>query len=160
MLMLTKITDIEINYLYHKVCVIYKSRIEVFMRQFSVKVLDDADREFVEVLRELSIPRNVAAMITYLANVEEATSREIEIGSNLRQPEVSIAMRTLRNNNWVEEREIKKDGKGRPMKVYRLTKSLGEIIKYFEEEKKKESAKTMESIEKLKELSRGLTIPS
>jgi len=77
-------------------------------------------------------------MITYLANVEEATSREIEIGSNLRQPEVSIAMRTLRNNNWVEEREIKKDGKGRPMKVYRLTISLEEIIKHFEEEKRKE----------------------
>jgi predicted transcriptional regulator len=128
------------------------------MRQFSVKVLDDADREFVEVLRELGIPRNVASMITYLANVEEATSREIEIGSNLRQPEVSIAMRTLRNNSWVEEREIKKDGKGRPMKVYRLTISLGEIIKHFEDEKRKESAKTMESIEKLKELSRGLSV--
>jgi len=128
------------------------------MRQFSVKVLDDADREFVEVLRELGIPRNVASMITYLANVEEATSREIEIGSNLRQPEVSIAMRTLRNNSWVEEREIKKDGKGRPMKVYRLTISLGDIIKHFEDEKRKESARTLESIEKLKELSRGLSV--
>ncbi len=128
------------------------------MRQFSVKVLDDTDREFVEVLRELGIPRNVASMITYLANVEEATSREIEIGSNLRQPEVSIAMRTLRNNSWVEEREIKKDGKGRPMKVYRLTISLGEIIRHFEEEKRKESAKTMESIEKLKELSKSLSV--
>lgn len=128
------------------------------MRQFSVKVLDDTDREFVEVLRELGIPRNVASMITYLANVEEATSREIEIGSNLRQPEVSIAMRTLRNNSWVEEREIKKDGKGRPMKVYRLTISLGEIIRHFEEEKRKESAKTMESIEKLKELSKTLSV--
>ncbi len=128
------------------------------MRQFSVKVLDDTDREFVEVLRELGIPRNVASMITYLANVEEATSREIEIGSNLRQPEVSIAMRTLRNNSWVEEREIKKDGKGRPMKVYRLTISMGEIIRHFEEEKRKESAKTMESIEKLKELSKSLSV--
>jgi predicted transcriptional regulator len=128
------------------------------MRQFSVKVLDDADREFVEVLKELGIPRNVASMITYLANVEEATSREIEIGSNLRQPEVSIAMRTLRNNSWVEEREIKKDGKGRPMKVYRLTISLPDIIKHFEDEKRRESAKTMESIEKLKELSRSLSI--
>lgn len=127
------------------------------MRQFSIKVLDDDDREFVEVLRGLNIPRNVAAMITYLANVEEATSREIEIGSNLRQPEVSIAMRTLRTNNWVDEREIKKDGKGRPMKVYRLTVSLAEIIRYFEEEKKRESEKTMENIEKLKALSRALT---
>jgi predicted transcriptional regulator len=128
------------------------------MRQFSVKVLDDADREFVEVLKELGNPRNVASMITYLANVEEATSREIEIGSNLRQPEVSIAMRTLRNNSWVEEREIKKDGKGRPMKVYRLTISLPDIIKHFEDEKRRESAKTMESIEKLKELSRSLSV--
>ncbi len=127
------------------------------MRQFSVKVLDDNDREFVEVLRELGIPRNVASMITYLANVQEATSREIEIGSNLRQPEVSIAMRTLRLNNWVEEREIKKDGKGRPMKVYRLTISLPDIIRHFEEEKRRESARTMESIEKLKELSRTLS---
>lgn len=130
------------------------------MRQFSVKVLDDNDREFVEVLRELGIPRNVASMITYLANVEEATSREIEIGSSLRQPEVSIAMRTLRNNSWVEEKDIKKDGKGRPMKVYRLTVSLGDIIKHFEEIKRRESTKTMESIEKLKELSRTLSAES
>jgi predicted transcriptional regulator len=127
------------------------------MRQFSVKVLDDDDREFVEVLRDLGIPRNVASMITYLANVEEATSREIEIGSNLRQPEVSIAMRTLRNNDWVEEREIKKDGKGRPMKVYRLTISLEEIIRHFEEEKKKESTRVMENIDRLKDLSRRLS---
>lgn len=130
------------------------------MRQFSVKVLDDNDREFVEVLKELGIPRNVASMITYLANVEEATSREIEIGSSLRQPEVSIAMRTLRNNSWVEEKDIKKDGKGRPMKVYKLTVSLGDIIKYFEEIKRRESTKTMESIEKLKELSRTLSAES
>lgn len=127
------------------------------MRQISVKVLDDDDREFVEVMRDLGIPRNVASMITYLANVDEATSREIEIGSNLRQPEVSIAMRTLRNNGWVEEREIKKDGKGRPMKVYRLTISLEEIIRHFEEEKKKESTRVMENIDRLKNLSQKLS---
>lgn len=127
------------------------------MRQFSVKVLDDNDREFVEVLRDLGIPRNVASMITYLANVDEATSREIEIGSNLRQPEVSIAMRTLRNNDWVEVREIKKDGKGRPMKVYKLTISLDDIIKHFEDENKRESTKVMENIDRLKDLSRKLS---
>lgn len=127
------------------------------MRQFSVKVLDDKDREFVEVLRDLGIPRNVASMITYLANVEEASSREIEIGSNLRQPEVSIAMRTLRNNDWVEEREIKKDGKGRPMKVYRLVRSMEEIISHFEDEKRRESTKVMENIDRLKDLSGRLS---
>ena len=128
------------------------------MRESTVKILDDKDMEFVETLRSLGVPRNVATLITFLANVDEASSREIEMGSDLRQPEVSIAMRTLRNNNWVEEREIKKDGKGRPMKVYRLTISLGDIIKHFEDEKRKESAKTLESIEKLKELSRSLSV--
>ncbi len=44
------------------------------------------------------------------------------------------------------------------MKVYRLTISLDEIIKHFEDEKRRESAKTQESIEKLKELSRGLSV--
>ncbi len=125
----------------------------IIMRQFSVKVLDDGDREFVEILRDLGIPRNVAAMITYLANVGEATSREIEIGSNLRQPEVSIAMRSLRENGWVEEREMKKDGKGRPMKVYRLAVTLEEIIRHFEDEKRSESARVMENIGRLKDLS-------
>jgi predicted transcriptional regulator len=83
-------------------------------------VLDEKDQEFIDALRSLNVPRNVAGLITYLANTSEATSREIEMGTNLRQPEVSIAMRTLRQNNWVEERNVKAEGKGRPMKVYML----------------------------------------
>jgi len=79
-------------------------------------MLDEKDLEFVDTLRSLNVPRNVATMITYLANTSEATSREIEMGTDRRQPEVSIAMRTLRQNNWVNEHDVKLDGKGRPMK--------------------------------------------
>ena len=122
------------------------------MRESTVKILDDKDMEFVETLRSLSVPRNVATLITFLANVDEASSREIEMGSDLRQPEVSIAMRTLRDNNWIEEKEIKREGKGRPMKVYSLKASIDEIIKHFEEEKLHESAQAMESIQRLKQL--------
>ncbi|MCX6677298.1 MAG: ArsR family transcriptional regulator [Methanothrix sp.] len=122
------------------------------MRESTVKILDDKDMEFVETLRSLSVPRNVATLITFLANVDEASSREIEMGSDLRQPEVSIAMRTLRENNWIEEKEIKREGKGRPMKVYSLKASIDEIIRHFEEEKMHESAQAMESIQRLKQL--------
>ena len=122
------------------------------MRESTVKILDDKDMEFVETLRSLSVPRNVATLITFLANVDEASSREIEMGSDLRQPEVSIAMRTLRDNQWIEEREIKREGKGRPMKVYSLHAGIDDIIKYFEEEKLHESAQAMESIQRLKQL--------
>jgi predicted transcriptional regulator len=129
----------------------YKSR-GIIIKQTSVKVLDEKDLEFIEALRNLKVPRNVAALITYLADGNEATSREIEMGTNLRQPEVSIAMRTLRQNNWVEERDIKAEGKGRPMKVYKLGLPLKSIITFYEEEANRESAHAMESIQKLREL--------
>jgi predicted transcriptional regulator len=115
-------------------------------------MLDEKDLEFVDALRSLNVPRNVATMITYLANTDEVTSREIEMGTDLRQPEVSIAMRTLRQNNWVNERDIKAEGKGRPMKIYKLGVPIGEIIKHYEEEKNSESAQNMKSIQRLKEM--------
>lgn len=122
------------------------------MKQTSIRVLDERDLEFIEALRNLKVPRNVATLITYLANASEATSREIEVGTNLRQPEVSISMRSLRQNKWVEEREIKAEGKGRPMKVYKLGVPLESIITFYEEEANRESTQTMMSIQKLKEL--------
>ena len=81
------------------------------MKASMVKTLDDRDREFAETLQKLGVQPNVAAMITYLMNVDKATSREIEIGTDLRQPEVSICAKTLRYNGWLEENDIKR-GKG------------------------------------------------
>jgi len=129
----------------------YKFR-GMIMKQTSIRVLDEQDLEFIEALRNLKVPRNVATLITYLANASEATSREIEVGTNLRQPEVSISMRSLRQNKWVEEREIKAEGKGRPMKVYKLGVPLESIITFYEEEANRESTQAMMSIQKLKEL--------
>jgi predicted transcriptional regulator len=129
----------------------YKSR-GILIKETSVKVLDEKDLEFIDALRNLKVPRNVAALITYLADANEATSREIEMGTNLRQPEVSIGMRTLRQNNWIEQRNIKADGKGRPMIVYKLNVPLESIIQHYEEESNRVSTRAMESIQKLKQL--------
>ena len=114
--------------------------------------MDEKDLEFVGILRSLNVPRNVATMITYLANTDEVTSREIEMGTDLSQPEVSIAMRTLRNINWIEERDVRTEGKGRPMKVYKLRVPIGEIIKHYEEEKNSEATQNMKSIQRLKDI--------
>lgn len=124
----------------------------IIIRQSAVNVMDDKDLEFIEALRSLKVPRGVAALITYLANVSEASSRDIEMGTDLRQPEVSIAMRTLRQNNWVTEREVKAEGKGRPMKVYKLGMPIEEIIKHYEEVKNSESAQALASIQRLREM--------
>jgi len=91
-------------------------------------------------------------MITYLANTDEVTSREIEMGTDLRQPEVSIGMRTMRQNNWVNEHDIKTEEKGRPMKVYKLSVPIGEIIKHYEDVKNSEFAQAMQAIQKLRDI--------
>ena len=122
------------------------------MMESTLKVLDDEDREFADILRRLGMQRNVAILITCLANVSEATSREIELGAGLKQPEVSIAMRALRGENWVSEREVKTGGKGRPLRIYSLSTPIGEIIKRLEDEKQKESAEAIENVQKLRDL--------
>lgn len=122
------------------------------MKSLPVKVLDVTDEEFADTLIGLGLKRNVAKTLTYLKNVDEVTSREIEVGSDLRQPEVSTAMRELKNLDWVVIREEKKPGKGRPFKVYRLDTSINSIIKQLERQKIVETKRMMESIQRLKKL--------
>lgn len=115
--------------------------------------MKEKEYEIVELLRKLNMNRPVALTLASLSNGDEITSREIEMSSSLRQPEVSIAMRYLRENNWVNIREEKKtEGKGRPVKLYRLITPLEEIIRSIEQRVILESQSVLENIEKLKRL--------
>jgi predicted transcriptional regulator len=127
-----------------------------FMREAVVGALNGDQLEMANILRRLGVQINVAKLITYLAAAGESTSREIEMGAGLRQPEVSIAMRTLRRENWVREHDVKTEGKGRPHKVYVLATPLDEIIRIIEEDKRKNSAQAIESVQKLRDLATTL----
>jgi predicted transcriptional regulator len=124
----------------------------IIIKHSDIRVLDEKDFEFVEALQNLGVSKSVATLITVLASSNEATSREIELGTGLRQPEVSIAMRTLRENNWINEHEVKAEGKGRPKKIYKLSISLDKIIEYYEGKKRKESAQIAQAVQRLKEM--------
>ena len=109
--------------------------------------------EFIEGLQSLGVNRNAARLITYLKDMDESSSRDIEMATGMRQPEVSIAMRPLREMEWISERDVKRSGKGRPSKIYALRATIEEIIEHYEAEKNQESTRTIEAIQKLKELS-------
>jgi len=114
----------------------------------------EKDSEMVELLRKLNISRPVAKTLACLSNGKELTSHTIEMSSGLRQPEVSIAMRYLKNNSWVEVREEKRDnGKGRPVKYYKLTVPMDKIIEKIEENILEERQMILKSIEELKKIS-------
>jgi predicted transcriptional regulator len=122
------------------------------MRERSISVLDEDDTTIVDLLIRLGFKRNVANVIVFLSKVEGASSRDIEFAADLRQPEVSITMREMHQNKWVLEREIKRGGKGRPIKEYRLAVGIRDIIEYIEALKKEEFEADMEHIRMLKDL--------
>jgi predicted transcriptional regulator len=109
--------------------------------------------EFVQGLQSLGINRNVASVITYLKNANEGSTKDIEVATGMRQPEVSIAMQILRERKWITERNVKLENKGRPMTFYALRSTIDEIIKHYEAKKIEEFAQTMETIKRLKEMS-------
>lgn len=118
-----------------------------------IKTLDGNDLKFAELLQNIGINRHVARSISYLRTVDEASSSEIEKGADLMQPEVSIAMKTLCGNGWVDERKVRFTGKrGGPMKVYKLSASIERIIEHYEGEKQLQLAKTLNSVKRLREL--------
>ncbi|MFZ2497831.1 transcriptional regulator protein [Methanosarcina sp.] len=124
------------------------------MKDFGVKILDEDDHIFIDTLRNLGMSRNVATTMAYFMNVEEASSREIEISTGLRQPEVSLAMRLMHKQSWITVRSEKKPGKGRPTKIYSLAAPVDEVISYYEDKIYKESQATISAIKKLKMMSK------
>jgi len=125
----------------------------IIIRDVTIKVADKEDLLFMLGLESLGMKRTVACVITFLKDQKERSSRDIEVATGLNQPEVSIAMQTLRERNWLTEHEIKSSGKGRPLKIYALRVTIDEIINYCEAEKSRESARFSEAIQKLKDLS-------
>jgi len=103
------------------------------------------EEDLAALLVRIGLKRNVARVLVFLAHHPEATSREIERGTDLRQPEVSLAMAAMVEQEWVENREVKAENKGRPVKIYRLSQPFGEIVDQIEKEKR-EQANTQLSI--------------
>jgi predicted transcriptional regulator len=101
-------------------------------------VLDEKDDKAVELFSELGMPKNLAKTLMYISQVEECRSADVEQGADLRQPEVSVAMQELRRRGWAKKRDLKKEGKGRPVHIYKLTKPLPQILRSFEDEKMKQ----------------------
>jgi predicted transcriptional regulator len=115
-------------------------------------MLSKRDDETVERLIITGLPKNMAKALVFLSNRGETTSVDVEKGTGLRQPEVSIAMQALRRRKWVTKRDIKKEGKGRPVHSYRLARPLGEIVDEVEAGERKKIEEIEENLRRLRML--------
>jgi predicted transcriptional regulator len=121
------------------------------MRTENVMYFTDKEEDFANLLIEIGTKRNVAKVLVFLANTPEATSRAIERGTDLRQPEVSIAMRYLMEQKWITNRESKAENKGRPVKIYELAKPINDIMDKIEKEKQMEAVTQLALFQKLRD---------
>lgn len=122
------------------------------MIDFEVKILDENDLVFVSDLRNLGIQKNVAMTLVYLLNVKEASSREIEIGTGLRQPEISLAISFMTDNSWIDSRMIRMNKKGRPLRVYSFCVPMGTIYAFYELKAHQDYEESVVKINQLKDL--------
>jgi predicted transcriptional regulator len=122
------------------------------MQSREFNTLGPCEEEFVETLTKIGLSKNVAKIFVYLTIVKEATSREIELGADLRQPDVSLAMRTLEGQKWIMNRKIRRSGKRGPFRIYRLAYPAHEIIDKIEREKHNDIEMQIALIDRMREI--------
>lgn len=121
------------------------------MKPQHVMFFTEKESEFVNLLIDIGTRKNIAQVLVFLANIPEATSRDIERGTDLRQPEVSLAMHYLIGQDWIRVRENKAAGKGRPVKIYSLSKPIDKIMNIIERDKKEQAKQQLARVQKLRD---------
>lgn len=116
--------------------------------------LSRMDNEVIERLIFTGMSKNLAKTLVFLSKRDETTSVQIEKATGLRQPEVSLAMQELRRRRWVTKRDIKKEGKGRPVHAYRISKSFSRIITTIRNQEDKKIEKIVKNMNELRSLTK------
>ena len=118
--------------------------------------LTEKELTLIELLQRAGMQPSMAKVISVISKGEETVSVRIEGLTSLRQPEVSIVMRDLIRRRWVKRRDIKKEGKGRPVHGYTLAVPFSEIVKDMEDGHRKRIQEMEQTLARLKRLARGL----
>ena len=87
------------------------------MRLENVTFFTDEEEEFVNLLIRIGIKKNIARILVFFKNIPYATSHDIELGTDMRQSEVSVAMRYLMDKGWIRRRDSSPDNGNRSKKA-------------------------------------------
>lgn len=112
------------------------------------------DAEIADILKEIGLRTNEARILVLFFKRVDLSSREVERISDLRQPEVSIALTHLIKKRWVQVVRHITENKGRPVKIYNLSGSVDEILDEIEQEIGTEYKGKMGSLERIRLLVR------
>lgn len=111
----------------------------------------------IEILTDAGMPKNTARVFTFIAVAGRTFSAQIQSGTGMRQPEVSIALKELSDRKWISRQSVQREGKGRPIYVYRLRKELSEIVETVEREQDRRARQVQRDKDDLKQIAARLT---
>ncbi len=116
--------------------------------------LSRLDNDIIDKLIFTGMSKNLAKTLVILSKRDETTSVQVEKATGLRQPEVSLAMQELRRRGWVTKRDIKKEGKGRPVHAYRISKSFSRIVSTIKKQEDKKIEMVVRNMNELRSLTK------
>lgn len=110
----------------------------------------EKEEEISAILWHVGLKRNTARVLVVMFRETDLTSRVIEKIVDLRQPEVSVALRDLTKRRWIIFRERSYERKGRPEKIYRLALSANTILDLLKKEISCTYIRKLEEIERIR----------
>ena len=120
------------------------------------------DEEIAKIFKDLGFKINEARVLVIFFKGTELTSRDVEGISNLPQSEVSVALTDLLKKQWIQITRLSTENKGRPVKIYKLSLSIDEVIDQFESEIAKDVPNKVSNLARIrimiKEATDGLSI--
>lgn len=120
------------------------------MNSKAVQIFTKKDEEFVSALVATGSKKTVARVLVYLFKNSEGTMREIEHGTDLNEPQVSIALKHMEDHGWISVFAVAGPGKGRPNKKVALKIPVREIVDLIEEGQKSTIANRLSLLKKAK----------
>ena len=110
------------------------------------------EEEIADLFWDIGLKRNVARVLVLMIRDVDLTSRDMERICDLRQPEVSVALNDLMKRKWVKDVRQVREGKGRPIMIYHLVRSLDDILEELKKAIVGDYEEKLKEIEKVREI--------
>lgn len=104
------------------------------MRRSTVCVLDDEDYELAAAIQKTGLHKISSWILVFLLRTRTGKSRDIQNGTGLDQPTVSIHLRPLIERGWVLRDVHAAPARGAPHNVYSLAMSPAALLETIETE--------------------------
>jgi predicted transcriptional regulator len=92
------------------------------------KRFNTREEKMIDLLMDMDMPRSLARIIVFFSKTKACICNDIQKVTELRQPEVSMAMQYLKERRWIITEPLHREKKGRPIITYKLAMPFDKII--------------------------------